>query len=152
MKPHTLKMALVLSLALNLSVLGAAGLQFARGGSPAGTDGLAVAKSLRLDDEQQRRWRETENGFRENFRDSWGATRRHREALVRHIFSDRPDAEAIETERRAILRLLAQQQQRVIAQLMAKRDILNAEQRAILADLLIKQEPASTVEQLLRQE
>lgn len=152
MKPQTLKIALILSVALNLSVLGAAGLQLAWGGRLAVGDDAAVAGSLRLDEEQRRRWHEMEEGSKKKFRESWSATRLHREKLIRSIFSDRPNPEAIEAERRAILQLLAQQQQHVIAQLLAKRDILTVEQRAALAELLIKQKPAATIEQLLRHE
>lgn len=150
MSPHPLKIALILSLMLNIGVLGAAGFQLARGGSQSATDGSGVADSLQLDEEQRRQWREMESGFKESFRESWGATRRHREVLVRHIFSDQPDPAAIEDERRAILNLLEQQQKRVIAQLLAKRNILTEQQRAKLAEMLIRQEPAATVEQLVR--
>lgn len=152
MKPHILKIALALSLALNVSVLGAAGLQLVRGKGFVAAEGSAVAESLRLDDEQRRQWTEMENGFKDDFRESWDATRRHRETLIRTIFSDRPDRKTIESERRAILDLLAKQQQRIIAQLLVKRDMLNEEQRVALAELLINQEPPATVSQLLRQE
>jgi hypothetical protein len=65
------------------------------------------------------------------------------------VFSDAPDRARIEAERARIAELQALQQQRVIAQLLAERDILDAAQRAALAERLLREAPAAPLEQRL---
>ena len=50
-----------------------------------------------------------------------------------------PDAAAIERERAAIFELQQAQQRLVIRQLLEERELLRAEQRAALAELLLSQ-------------
>jgi hypothetical protein len=74
-----------------------------------------------------------------------------REKLIRGIFSEQPTAERIEAERAAIARLQAEQQRRVIAQLLREREILDPAQQRSLADFLLRQAPDVTpVEQVHR--
>lgn len=61
----------------------------------------------------------------------------HREALVRHIFSTALQRAEIDAEQARIAALQDAQQQRVIAQLLAKRELLDENQRAKLRDLLL---------------
>jgi hypothetical protein len=69
--------------------------------------------------------------------------------MIREIFSGQLDRARIETERSAIAELQAAQQRRIIEQLLRERDLLDAEQRRKLADLLLRQAPASTFEERL---
>ncbi|MNC97316.1 hypothetical protein D3C83_149360 [compost metagenome] len=63
---------------------------------------------------------------------------------MREIFSAQPDAALVERERAAIFALQEAQQRSVIAQLLKEREMLNPEQRAALAGLLLKQDPRSS--------
>ena len=65
---------------------------------------------------------------------------------MREIFSAQPDASVIERERAAIFALQEAQQRSVIGQLLKERDMLSAEQRLALADLLLKQDPRNTAD------
>ena len=78
--------------------------------------------------------------------------RRHREALVRAIFAATPDPATIAAEHAAIAQPQAAQQQRVIAQLQAERELLDAGQRARLLELLLQRysQDATEEEQLHR--
>ena len=83
----------------------------------------------------------------------YNAIRKHREALVRHIFAAAPDRQAIDAEQAAIARLQAEQQQRVIAQLLAERALLNEAQRVRLMELLLRRyAQESSEEELLHRE
>jgi len=153
MKQTVLKFALILSLSLNAGVIGAVVYSaYQQGQWPA----VPVAKSetrlsdyLGLDAEQRRRWLDLEAGFLETLRKDWAGIRTHREAMIGEIFSERPDRARIESERAAIAELQSAQQRRIIEQLLQERDILDAEQRRKLADLLLRQAPASTFEERL---
>ncbi len=134
---------LVLSLLLNLGVLGAVGYHTLRAEHP------HLEDYLKLSESQRRQWHEMEHGFMRELNSAWGDIRAHRERMIRQIFSERPDAAVIEAERGAISRLQEQQQQRVIQQLMAERNMLDAGQRAALAELLLRQEPPGTLEERL---
>jgi len=72
---------------------------------------------------------------------------------VRHIFAAAPDRQAIDAEQAAIARLQAEQQQRVIAQLLAERALLNEAQRVRLMELLLRRyAQESSEEELLHRE
>jgi Spy/CpxP family protein refolding chaperone len=136
--------ALILSLLLNFGVIGAAGYQAMRhGGSSAGD----LADRLQLDAGQRQRWRALEEPFVRDLDAGWREIAQHREQLIRAVFSDHPDRARIEAERARIAELQAQQQRRVIAQFLQERDILSAEQRQALADLLLREAPDMSFEQ-----
>jgi Spy/CpxP family protein refolding chaperone len=128
--------ALVLSVLLNLGVVGAAGYAALTRG-PADGD---LAAHLKLDPQQRSRWHAIEEPFMRELDAGWRDIAQHRERLVREVFSDRPDAARIEAERARIAELQALQQQRVIAQFLREREVLNAGQRRALVDLLLREE------------
>jgi hypothetical protein len=135
---------LVLSALLNVGVLGGAAYQWwLRNDTP------DLARHLRLDADQRRRWEALEASFVRELDAGWREIGRHRERLIREVFSDRPDPATIESERASIAGLHAQQQQRVIAQLLRERDLLTAEQREALVQVLLREAPAAPLEQRL---
>ena len=154
MKRPGLQFALLLSLVLNLGVIGAAGyLVLTRGQAPAifggDTTDASLPDYLKLSVEQRRQWRDLETGFLKELAVDWDQIRTHRENMINEIFSERPDRRRIEGERAAIARLQATQQQRVIEQLLRERDIIDREQRHALAELLVRQAPSGTMEERL---
>lgn len=149
-----LTLALVLSLLLNLGVAGAVAYRALQQAEwlaffCTGKAGASLPDHLQLTAEQRRQWHALEAGFLGELRDDWQKIRRHREAMVREIFSEQPDRGRIETERAAIAQLQSAQQQRTIEQLLRERELLGPEQRGKLADLLLRQAPASTFEERL---
>ncbi|MBI3042562.1 MAG: periplasmic heavy metal sensor [Betaproteobacteria bacterium] len=154
MKHTSLKLALVLSLLLNLGVIGAVAYRAIQHGQlpdafRIGADKSNLAEMLKLDAGQRRQWEALEAGFLRELKSGWQPIRQHREALVREIFSEQPDRGRIEAERAAIAQLQSAQQQRIIEQLLRERDVLDGAQRRQLADLLLRQAPASTFEERL---
>lgn len=141
-----LRFALVLSLLVNLGVLGAVGWRAWQANS-AGFPGLALY--LGLDEAQQQRWREAETGFLGQFRAASQEIHARRDRLIDAIFAPTPDAQAIESERAAIAQLQDQQQKLVIEQLLRERELLDGDQRERLRELL-RQQPvgSSGVEEL----
>jgi hypothetical protein len=138
--------ALILSLLLNLGVVGAAGYRaFSQGSS----DAVDLAGHLRLDAQQRRHWHDLEQSFVLELDAGWRDIAQHRELLIREVFSEAPDPARIETERARIAELQALQQRRVIAQFLRERDILNADQRRALVDLLLREVPAAPRERQL---
>lgn len=147
---------LAISLALNLGVVAALVLR-----QPPPADPPAAAHEapvnlqdyLELTGEQRQHWQQLEPGFLAEVSANWNAIRKHREALVRHIFAAAPDRQAIDAEQAAIARLQAEQQQRVIAQLLAERALLNEAQRVRLMELLLRRyAQESSEEELLHRE
>lgn len=149
-----LKLALILSVLLNLGVAGAVAYRAIQHGEwpsvpRAVGEEASLPDYLGLDAEQRRRWRELETGFLRELRAEWPQIRSRRESMVREIFSKQPRRDRIEADRAAIAQLQSAQQQRVIEQLLRERDVLDLEQRRKLADLLLRQAPASTFEERL---
>jgi len=144
---------LAVSLALNLGVVTAFVL---RPTPPAQgvrtTPALHLPDHLELSAEQRTRWQALEPGFLQELDANWQAIRQQREALVRQIFATTPDRAAIDVQQAAIARLQGAQQQRVIAQLLAERDLLNEGQRTLLMELLLARyaQEATEEEQLHR--
>lgn len=143
---------LALSLALNLGTIAAVLIGQARAPqtAPAAHAAVELPGYLGLSAEQRQRWQELEPAFLQELAANWAEIRRHREALVRHIFAEAPQRAAIDAEQATIAALQAAQQQRVIAQLLAERELLDAGQRAKLMDLLLgRYAQESTEEELL---
>lgn len=153
MKRHWLSTLLAFSLLLNVGVLGAVGYQAWQNGGWPGLHGDEkhdpLVEALNLSEEQRRQWREKEEKFLREMGADWEEVRIHRESMIRQIFSQQPDLEAIEAKRRAICRIQEKQQRHVIAQLMEEQRILDSGQREALARLLIQQEPAGSLEERL---
>jgi Spy/CpxP family protein refolding chaperone len=145
MRRSALFYSLVLSVSLNLGVVGAAGYQALRRGPGVGD----LAGYLKLDAQQHSRWQALEEGFTRELDTGWRDIAQHREQLIREVFSERPDPARIEAERARIAELQALQQQRVIAQFLRERDILSAEQRRALVDLLLREGQPTPVERQL---
>ena len=146
MQHRGLVTALILSVLLNLGVVGAAGYRALVGDRPGEAD---LASRLKLDAAQRTRWRGLEQNFVRELDAGWQEIARHREALVREVFSERPDPARIEAARARIAEVQMQQQQRVIAQFLQEREILNTEQRRELVDVLLREEPAAPRERQL---
>lgn len=146
MQNHGLVPALVISMLLNLGVVGAAGYRALVQPSSGATE---LASRLKLDAAQRTRWHSLEQDFVRELDAGWQEIARHREALVREVFSERPDPARIEAARARIAEVQMQQQQRVIAQFLREREILNTEQRRELVNVLLREEPAAPRERQL---
>jgi Spy/CpxP family protein refolding chaperone len=108
---------------------------------------------LELSAEQRQRWQQLEPNFLRDVTANWAEIRRHREALVRHIFANEPQRAAIDAEQARIAALQDAQQQRVIAQLLAERALLDDGQRArLMALLLSRYAQESSEEELLHRD
>lgn len=138
--------ALLLSVMLNLGVVGAAGYRALAGDRAAAGD---LATRLQLDAGQRQRWHSLEEGFVRELDAGWKEIASHREKLVREVFSESPDAARIEAERARIAQIQVRQQQRVIEQFLREREILNAGQRQALVELLLREEHAAPRERQL---
>ena len=145
---------LAVSLALNMGI-GVALVRHQWQPVPAATAALPVLNLpdyLDLSGAQRQRWQQLEWPFLQDLSANWGQIRQHREALVRHIFAATPDRSAIDAEQARIAALQDAQQQRVIAQLLSERALLNDGQRAQLMALLLQRyaQEATQEEQLHR--
>lgn len=150
--PTWIRILLAVSLALNLGVLAALVARPVLLAPPAGKMAAAVQLPdyLRLTPAQRAQWAELETPFLHDLSSNWSEIRRRREALVRRIFAAAPDRAAIDSEQAAIASLQATQQQRVIAQLLAEREMLDEPQRARLLQLLLgRYTDEATEEELL---
>lgn len=151
---RNLKIFLVLSLLLNIGVIGGVVLQAVENED---TEKVAqrghtfLANYLKLDEAQLPLWRAKEGRFLSTLDAAWQDIAAHRMRMIWEIFSDQPDPQSIESERAAIARLQEQQQRAVIAQLMEERKILNTVQRNKLADYLVEQNPFGSLEQMLHE-
>ncbi|AMO35941.1 conserved protein of unknown function [Thauera humireducens] len=148
MKPRSLQLALLLSLAVNLGVVGAVALDRLRSNvAPAPKPPLHQV--LGLDEAQRARWEAAERPFLQQFERASAQLEAHRTALVKALFADTLDPERIESERAAIAELQQAQQRMLIEQLITERAILDAGQRQTLLGLLLDQPPTrSTAEDL----
>lgn len=135
MRRSRLGYVLALSLLVNVGVLAAAGWH-ARGEAPAD-----VPRVLGLSAEQRQRWENLERPFLADLDRGWREVAQHRELLIRELFRDQPDAGRVEAQRSRIAELQTLQQKRVIAQLVGERELLDARQRGLLLELLLR-EPA----------
>ena len=146
MRNRGLVSALILSVLLNLGVVGAAGYRALVQDRSGATD---LASRLELDAAQRTRWHSLEQAFVRELDAGWQEIALQRETLVREVFSEQPDPARIEAARARIAEVQMQQQQRVIAQFLQEREILNADQRRKLVDVLLREEPAAPRERQL---
>ena len=147
MKPASLRLALLLSVALNLGVIGAVTLDRLRPSAAAPKPALHQVLGLNAD--QRARWEAAERPFLQQFDAATAQLENHRAALIDALFADTIDSARIESARAAIAELQQTQQRLIIEQLITERAILDAQQRAQLATLLRDQPGTrSTVEDL----
>ena len=148
------KWLLAISLSLNAGIIVAvvAG-QMKTVAPPAGlANAINLPDYLNLNQQQRARWQQIEKEFLQDLSVNWQQIRSRREALVRQIFSEAPESVAIDAEQAQIAALQDSQQRRVIQQLLAERDLLDARQRQKLVTLLLSRytQEASEEEQLHR--
>jgi Spy/CpxP family protein refolding chaperone len=150
MKPNHLRIALVLSVLINLGVVGAVAYRaMVPPAVPAAGENLP--RHLQLSAEQLHRWHASEAVFLGQLGAGADKIRVHRDRMIGAIFADTPDQALIDAERTAIARLQDEQQKLVIAQLLRERELLQPAQRERLAGLLLAQPVGpSTIEQLHR--
>lgn len=144
-----MKWLLAASLALNAGVIAAVVADRFAGEPPASPAQAPVhlPDYLGLTSEQRQRWNEIEQGFLQDITGNWREIRTHRERLVREVFSAKPDRAAIDAEQARIAMLQDVQQRRVIAQLLAERELLNEQQRAALMALLLSRYTQESTEE-----
>ena len=143
---------LAASLALNLGIVASLVLRTAPArpvNMAAQPQHLNLQDYLKLSTEQRAQWKQLEPAFLQELAANWQDIRRHREALVRHIFAAAPDRTAIDAEQTAIAGLQQAQQQRVIAQLLAERGVLDEQQRERLMNLLLNRYSQESTEEEL---
>lgn len=153
MNRTAMKWLLAISLSLNIGIIGAVVVKQARPSVPQPavlSAQLNLTDYLELTSEQRQRWQQLEPDFLHDLAANWRDIRQHREALVRAIFVAVPDRAAINAEQANIAALQDAQQQRVITQLLAEREVLDQNQRARLMTLLLgRYAQESTEEELL---
>lgn len=153
MNRTAMKWLLAISLSLNIGIIGAVVVKQARPSVPQPavlSAQLNLTDYLELTSEQRLRWQQLEPDFLHDLASNWCDIRQHREALVRAIFVAVPDRAAINAEQAHIAALQDAQQQRVITQLLAEREVLDQNQRARLMTLLLgRYAQESTEEELL---
>jgi len=149
MKPNLLRTVLVLSLLINLGVVGAIAYRSAvPAAAPAGE---SLPRHLQLSAGQLQRWHESEIGFLRQLGAGAEEIRVRRDRMIHAIFAESTDPALIERERTAIARLQDQQQKLVIEQLLRERELLLPAQRERLSQLLLAQPVTpSPIEQLHR--
>lgn len=147
---------LAISLSLNIGIIGAVVFRQALPPVPpaaAPAPHLNLPDDLQLSTEQRQRWQQLEPAFLHDLAANWRDIRSHREALVRAIFAAAPQRATIDAEQARIAALQDAQQQRVITQLLAEREVLNARQQARLMELLLgRYAQEATEEELLHRD
>jgi hypothetical protein len=140
MKQSNWKWLLIASLSLNLGCVGAVlylQMRPAASSQASTTARVNLPDYLQLSPQQRQQWAQLEPGFLHDIAGNWEQIRRHREALVQHIFTPSPVLSFINAEQARIAALQDAQQQRVISQLLAEREMLDSGQRAKLMQLLL---------------
>ena len=149
MKPSTLRYALMISVLINLGVVVTISIDALRPLRMNTAASPSLPSYLGLDASQRTRWQAAEEPFLRQFGTAAAQIETQRTTMIRAIFADVVDRPGLETERAAIARLQHEQQRVLIEQLLAEREILDAEQRKLLAQLLLAQpEKPSALEDL----
>lgn len=121
--------------------------------APSAQQHVSLPDQLQLNEAQRSRWHQIEAAFVTDLGANWREIRQHREALITHIFSARPERAKIDAEQAKIAALQDAQQRRVITQLLAERDLLDPRQRAALMTLLLQRYTnEATTEELLHRD
>ncbi|QEY57863.1 periplasmic heavy metal sensor [Pseudomonas sp. C27(2019)] len=114
---------------------------------------LVLANYLQLDAQQVLHWRQAEQAFLVQLETNENAIKQQRNSLIEAVFADDLDLENVDLARQSLAQLQNQQQEIVVKQLLAEREILTARQRGLLKELLLQQPMhASHYEQLHKSE
>lgn len=150
MNRNTWKLLLAVSLALNIGFAATVGYKQWQNTRVSAKASINLPERLGLSPAQRERWQRVEQDFITDLRANWNHIRQSRTVLVDEIFSAHPDRTRIDALQADIATLQSAQQQRVIAQLLAERELLDATQREILKALLLSRhaEQVSEEEQL----
>lgn len=140
-----LTLLLALSVSLNLGIGAAVILDRATGVQEAAPTGLP--DRLGLTPAQRERWREAEHGFLEDLEHNWREIRAQRETLVRQVFAETPQRATIDAAQARIAQLQDRQQRRVIAQLLAERELLERPQQIALMNVLLERYAQESTEE-----
>lgn len=149
MNRNAWKWLLAISLSLNAGMIAAVAWNATRTDGPVANEAAPrdLPRYLGLTPDQRRQWERIEAPFLDELAGNWRQIRARRETLVRHIFAPVPDKAAIDREQEAIAGLQNAQQRRVIAQLLAERELLDERQRTALRDLLLDRYAAELTEE-----
>lgn len=152
MNGRMIKMLCVLSLALNVGFVGMAAYRYGSAVGAAQPAPASLADRLALDADQRAAWQALESPFLQDLAANWADIRVLRQTLLDEVFADHPDERKLAALQARIAALQDGQQKRVIAQLLAEREVLNAGQRSALKSLLLQEygEQASQAEHLHR--
>lgn len=153
MTSRMLKTLCILSLALNVGFIGMAAYRY--GAAPRNAQNAppaALADRLGLDADQRAAWNALETPFLQDLSADWVNIRALRQTLLDAIFAAQPDEQKLTDLQAQIAALQSGQQKRVIAQLLAEREVLTADQQSALRALLMRAygEQVSEVEHLHR--
>lgn len=148
MSSRILKPLLAASLALNLGF--AAAVAYRHLGTAAPAHDAVLADRLGLSPVQREAWDALEQPFLRDLAQNWADIHAQRDALLDAIFADAPDRGRVAALRERIAGLQDEQQQRVVAQLLAEQALLDAGQRAALKSLLVREygDPAAEIRRL----
>lgn len=112
-----------------------------------------LANYLQLDAEQVLHWRQAEQAFLVQLESNENAIKQQRNTLIEAVFADDLRLAEVHLARQSLAQLQNKQQEIVVEQLLAEREILTARQRDLLKELLIQQPMhASHYEQLHKSE
>lgn len=112
-----------------------------------------LANYLQLDAEQVLHWRQAEHAFLVQLESNENAIKQQRNTLIQAVFADDLSLDNVHLARQSLAQLQNKQQEIVVEQLLAERQILTAHQRGLLKELLIQQPMhASKYEQLHKSE
>ena len=138
MSPRFRNILLAVSLALNVGfVATAVQRHWLAGGQEA--PAASLAQRLGLSAGQQAAWMRLEGPFLADLEGNWAAIRAQRQALLDELFAAHPDAARLDGIQAKIAALQDEQQKRVIRQLLAEREVLDARQRDVLKALLMRE-------------
>lgn len=112
-----------------------------------------LANYLQLDAEQVLHWRQAEQAFLVQLESNENAIKQQRNTLIEAVFADDLSLAEVHLARQSLAQLQNKQQEIVVEQLLAEREILTVRQRDLLKELLIQQPMhASHYEQLHKSE
>lgn len=137
MSPRTRRILLVASFALNIGFIATAVQRHWLGGE-ADSSAVSLEQQLGLSAEQQAAWAALEGPFLKDLGKSGADIHRQRQLLLDEIFAAHPDETRLDDIQAQIAALQDEQQKRVIRQLLAEKGVLDADQQALLKDLLMQ--------------
>jgi hypothetical protein len=143
MKNSTLKFLLLISLILNISILGVAGYQYYKKStywtSPFGTKiekGRFLFEELSLRSEQVKAMKEKAKPFREEVDRKRHEIALKRKELINLLRADSPDTKAIDSTISQISRVQEEMQRRVTIHILEEKALLDKEQQKKFLDLI----------------